>query len=448
MDYSSMSVGELRKEMRDKFPETRGSFAANATKDECLAILSGAESTDVVIEQWKVRVGAKPLEPGVHGDNPPSGSSHVDGIVSTDELTHFVSAISQLNPKVAAAFSQMIEESKVRQMAFDQSTCIVSSDGKVTICNVEVPVILDLSDDEVKATNPNVAYVPKVDPEFRFDIWNAERTCGAVKFQQTAEDLICLLLANKRIMLVGPPAVGKTSVIAQFCARVCWPMTRFNGNRDVTVQDFVGNYEAHNGCTEWVDGPLPRAMREGHVLVIDEVDHMPAECSSVLHSVLEPGGHLIITGKGGEVIEPHPNFRIVATANTAGFGDDSGLHPNAQVQDAAFLSRFDNVFRVTWLDADDERDLLMKISGINKQDATTIVKIAHDTRKAVDNMDMLYPITLRQTIGWAQTAQLRDLATGFALAVLNKIPQQDVTAVAEIAQRHLGNKFGGNIATE
>ncbi|MFP3786240.1 AAA family ATPase, partial [Burkholderia sp. SIMBA_024] len=116
---------------------------------------------------------------------------------------------------------------------------------------------------------------------------------------------------------------------------------RFNGNRDVTQMDFIGQWVARNGSTVFEHGPLPLAMKEGRVLILDEFDHMPAECSSIMHSVMEPGGKLVISTNGGEVITPHPNFRIVATANTIGHGDEHGQHPAAQVQDAAMRSRFD-----------------------------------------------------------------------------------------------------------
>jgi hypothetical protein len=35
---------------------------------------------------------------------------------------------------------------------------------------------------------------------------------------------------------------------------------------------------------------------------------------------------LVIAENGGEVIRPHPRFRVFATGNSAGAGDSSGLY--------------------------------------------------------------------------------------------------------------------------
>jgi hypothetical protein len=116
------------------------------------------------------------------------------------------------------------------------------------------------------------------------------------------------------------------------------------------------------------------------------------------------------------------------------------------VQDAAFLSRFDVVFRVGWMTQEHESELLRAATGVQKKWAEGISKVAADSRRAVDQEDMLFPVTLRQTLAWSRIAgRTGDLATGFALAVLNKLPADDVPALAEIAQRHLGNEIGGSL---
>ncbi|MCA8838020.1 MAG: AAA family ATPase [Proteobacteria bacterium] len=459
-DLKDMHVKDLRKLMRAKFPQTRGAFSSCATKEQCMDVLRGAETPEQVMAAWAVNMatptmsvhpeptvaatGPVELTEGIHGEGTPTTPADVKELgTSLDvvEAERMLRAIGHDNlaDTIVEQAKRARDATEALEMVGDVNpSCVIDErHGKVTIAGLDCP-IMGFPTEQAHA-------IPEADAHYRFDYWQSNRTCGALTFNQTADDLIKLILANMRVMMVGPPGSGKTSVIEQYASRVGWPVTRFNGNRDVTMHDFVGTYEAHDGATEWVDGPLPRAMKAGHILILDEVDHMPAECSSVLHSVLEPRGRLALASQD-QTIGQHEHFRIVATANTGGFGDESGLHPNAQVQDAAFLSRFDVAFRVDYMDKTDEIALLRRLSGIKKTEAGIIVKIANDTRNAAKEHKVMYPITTRQTIACANLLLKTDWGTALSLTILNKLPECDVGVVAEIAQRHLGDKLGGKIA--
>ncbi len=457
MDTDKLNVNKLRQEMRKRFPITKGAFASSATRDECVEILSGRETPEAVMNAWAKKrrpsqmthvaiVPPGPLDElalseGVHGEAPPAGTDTTEAVVDIAEAERLLRAIGK--PELAgmvADTAKRAADAEDMAMSFDRGTKRVPSpNGTVEIAGVACPLR-----DAYEPDHPQHHAVPDVDENYRFDYWQANRECGMLTFNQTADDLIKLVLADERVLLVGPPGCGKTSVLTQFAALCGWPVTRFNGNRDVTMHEFVGTYEARGGETVWIDGPLPTAMKGGHLLILDEVDHMPAECSSVLHSVLEPGGMLSISGQ--KPFGPAEGFRMMATANTGGFGDETGLHPNAQVQDAAFLSRFGMAFHVDYMMHAHERNLLRKATGIDKDDADIIVKIATDTRKGAKEHVLMYPITLRQTLAWAKLVMSFDWGTAFSLTVLNKLPASDVPAVAEMAQRHLGSRLGGSIA--
>lgn len=65
-------------------------------------------------------------------------------------------------------------------------------------------------------------------------------------------------------------------------------------------------------------------MRYGAILLLSEIDLTSPEIAAGLNSVLD-GSPLYMAENGGEIIPPHPMFRFVATANTNGGGDDTGL---------------------------------------------------------------------------------------------------------------------------
>jgi MoxR-like ATPase len=72
---------------------------------------------------------------------------------------------------------------------------------------------------------------------------------------------------------------------------------------------------------EWVDGPLVQCMRNGGVLLIDEISLAEDSVLERLNSVLESEKTLVVSEKGdGSVqeMQAHPNFMIIATMNPSG----------------------------------------------------------------------------------------------------------------------------------
>jgi len=139
----------------------------------------------------------------------------------------------------------------------------------------------------------------------------------------------------RTMMIVGETGNGKTVAVEQACALEKMPMIRVNLTADADER-LLGYYELRNGQTEWVDGPVTVAARGGAVLLLDEEDYGGTK-AAVLQAVLEGKSFLLATG---ERVVPHPNFKIIATANTYGRGSDNGRYVGNQVQNEAKLDRF------------------------------------------------------------------------------------------------------------
>ncbi|CAI7925301.1 unnamed protein product [Closterium sp. NIES-53] len=89
----------------------------------------------------------------------------------------------------------------------------------------------------------------------------------------------------------------------------------------------------------FVEGALVRALREGHWLLMDEINLAPPETLERLSGVLEgDAGSLAITERGDiEAVPRHPDFRLFAAMNPATDVGKRDLPP-------AIRSRFTELF--------------------------------------------------------------------------------------------------------
>ncbi|BBM67889.1 cobalamin synthase (plasmid) [Vibrio alfacsensis] len=210
------------------------------------------------------------------------------------------------------------------------------------------------------------------------------------------------------MLIVGATGCGKTSLIEQVCARLQFPVQSYTCGGSTEFMDLVGQWTLQNGSTVWMDGVLTKAMREGHVLILNEIDLVdPAELAN-LNGVLE-GSPLVLSQKNGEIVYPHDNFRLVATSNSNGSGSD-GMYVGVQRQNLAFLDRF-LVIEVDYAERDVELEILSRIApNIPKTIQERMVELANKVRtvfKGEDDTSVELSVTFstRTLIRWAIQTQ-------------------------------------------
>ncbi|WP_252180125.1 AAA family ATPase [Endozoicomonas sp. 4G] len=141
------------------------------------------------------------------------------------------------------------------------------------------------------------------------------------------------------LYLIGPTGCGKTSLVCQVAARLHWPVQMIPVHGRLELDDMLGQKVLDNGSTPFLYGALSIAVREGHILVLDEMDIADPSELAGLYDLLD-GAPLVLAQNGGEMIPVHPRFRFVATGNSAGSGDGSGLYQGVLRQSLAWLDRF------------------------------------------------------------------------------------------------------------
>lgn len=280
-------------------------------------------------------------------------------------------------------------------------------------------------------------YVPEVDGDY---IFRPKELMAA----------LYALITGERSWSSGHTGTGKTTLWEQIGARLNWPVRVLSFDSEITRADLIGQHVLVNdgGTTisKFVEGILPQCMGQPIMLVCDEVDFIRPDVAYVMQRVLEMKG-LTLTEDGGRIVTPHPMFRIVATANTEGQGDDYGMYAGARVQSAAFLDRFTNWIRVDYLTAEQRLGLLKaKVGALDEPTAQQVNKYTTEHIEAFKAAKVMKPISPRGMISLGSKvanyltifpAKSRKEAIHQALesCILNACTQQDRVVLKAIADR-------------
>ena len=158
--------------------------------------------------------------------------------------------------------------------------------------------------------------------------------------------------------ITGLSGNGKTEMVEQVCAKLDRELFRVNITVETDEDDLIGGFRLINGETVWFDGPVVEAMRRGSVLLLDEVD-LASNKIMCLQPVMEGKG--IYIKKINEFVEPSNGFNVVATANTKGKGDESGMFMFTGVLNEAFLERFPITIEQDYPSEPIEKKILSKV---------------------------------------------------------------------------------------
>ncbi|PKU36083.1 von willebrand factor a domain-containing protein 8 [Limosa lapponica baueri] len=161
------------------------------------------------------------------------------------------------------------------------------------------------------------------------------------------EDMLKDFLLGEHLLLVGNQAyetliednvkrfnwvegVGKNKIVDRFLHLLNRPREYLQLHRDTTVQSLTLQPSVKDGLIIYEDSPLVKAVKFGHILVIDEADKAPTNVTCILKTLVESGEMVLSDGRrivanqvhveGREnVIVIHPDFRMIVLANRPGF---------------------------------------------------------------------------------------------------------------------------------
>lgn len=270
-------------------------------------------------------------------------------------------------------------------------------------------------------------FVPQIDANYIFSV-------------DLLKTVLMGLECNVNTYAVGHAGTGKSTLFEQVCARTKRAMLRVQHTVNTEESHVLGQYVVKGSDTVWEPGPLQICMLNGISYLADEYDRAMPQVLSVYQAVLE-GKPLIAKEAPPEwrVVKPHANFRFLATGNTNGSGDETGLYPSTALQDFANYERFGLMVRVEWMPKMQEIGVVSGQGGILKEDATKLVEFATAVRMEFDKGKIGSPISPRALINTAVIGvRIADYSKALQLAFINRLNSVDREACNLLAQRHFG----------
>mgnify|MGYP000610236305 CR=1 FL=1 len=293
------------------------------------------------------------------------------------------------------------------------------------------PIILEVLPDRTDGTEK---FIPVENTRYVFPI----------------EDSISLAMAldsrvRVPVLLWGYHGSGKSTLAEQVCFKLNRPCIRVQHSVDTEASDIVGQWTLEGDKTAFHYGPLARAMRDGLVYIADEYDFALPNVLAVYQAVLE-GAPLFIKQAPEDMamVKPHPDFRFIATGNTNGRGDETGLYQGTQIQNAANYSRFGITVKIDYQSPEAEKQIIGNYIGtVPDADMASLMEFVKLVRKAYDDKSITNTISTREIITVARLAILKgrdgpNWTYAVEHAFTNRMSTIDSAAINSIRQRVFG----------
>ena len=174
------------------------------------------------------------------------------------------------------------------------------------------------------------------------------------------------------VLIKGPTGCGKTRFVQYMAHRLGLPLYTVACHDDLSAADLVGRHLIGAQGTWWQDGPLTRAVREGGICYLDEVDEARQDTAVVLHPLADNRRELFLE-RTGETLQAPPGFMLVVSYNPGYQNLLKGMKPSTRQRFVAL--RFD------YPPAAEEERIVANEAQVDAALAAQVVKLGQALRR-------------------------------------------------------------------
>ena len=177
------------------------------------------------------------------------------------------------------------------------------------------------------------------------------------------------------LLLKGPTGSGKSRFIEFMANELNKKLITVSCHEETSATDLIGRFIIKGAEIVWIDGPLSIAVKNGHILYLDEVAEARPDVIVAIHSLTDHRRELFID-KLGETIKAHPDFLLVASFNPGYQKGFKELKPSTRQRFVALSFDYPNQKA--------ETEILINETGISAEIAQKLVTIGAKIRNLTE----------------------------------------------------------------
>ncbi|CAN1553669.1 COG0714 MoxR-like ATPases [Flavobacteriaceae bacterium] len=176
-------------------------------------------------------------------------------------------------------------------------------------------------------------------------------------------------------LLKGPTGTGKSRFIEYMAHQLGKKIITISCHEETSSTDLIGRFIIKGAETVWLDGPLTTAVKEGHIIYLDEVAEARPDVIVSIHSLTDHRRELFID-KLGETVKAHEDFMLVASFNPGYQRGFKELKPSTRQRFIAISFEYP--------EPKIEIEILIKETNIDAEIAKKLVAIGNKIRNLTE----------------------------------------------------------------
>jgi hypothetical protein len=258
--------------------------------------------------------------------------------------------------------------------------------------------------------------------------WAKQYVQRRIPSGQTEFEIFDSALAEREnVLIFGPTGSGKTMSVLAYASERNMPYYNVASHNGIEISQLIGQWiPTPDGHYKWQDGAVTQIVRNGGVLLLNEINFMPERFTTAIFSLLDDRRHLLLMGNNGEIIHAHPDLLIVADMNP----QYRGTRP----MNEAFKDRWAHKLEFDY-DPKIERSLIKSKS---------LLDMAGALRESYDKREIATPISTRSLVTFSKNI----IKLGIEYAIYSFLNSFGDTKERNAVRMIVDNTYKANIAND